>query len=149
VSTGKWDGNVAPIPFGVADASSLNGPRRVRDDNIFLHPSGERAQQTAPLYTTCIFCHNLLGSNDHIAHFPVGRRLAFDSAKGRFWEYPRAIRLGIEMALHENAERRAMDGELTELEAAWREAERVAGIADDLLLPPHMNVFMDRHRKQR
>jgi hypothetical protein len=65
------------------------------------------------------------------------------------WEYPSAIRLGIEMALHEDAERRAMDGELTELEAAWREAERVAGIADNLLLPPHVNVFMDRHRKRR
>ena len=30
-----------------------------------------------------------------------------------------------------------MEGELAELEAAWREAERVAGIADDLLLPPN------------
>jgi hypothetical protein len=65
------------------------------------------------------------------------------------WEYPRAIRLGIEMALHEQAEQRAMSGELAELVTAWREAERVAGIADDLLLPPHVNVFMDKHRTRR
>jgi hypothetical protein len=62
--------------------------------------------------------------------------------------YPQPIRLAIEMALHEEAERRAMEGELAELEAAWREAERVAGIADDLLLPGHVNVFLDKHRKR-
>lgn len=44
-------------------------------------------------------------------------------------------RLAFEMALHEEAERRAMEGELTELERAWREAEEIAAISDDLLLP--------------
>jgi hypothetical protein len=39
------------------------------------------------------------------------------------------------MALHEDAERRAMQGELAELERAWREAEEIATIADDLLIP--------------
>jgi hypothetical protein len=64
------------------------------------------------------------------------------------WTYPQAVRLGLEMALHEEAERRAMEGELAELEAAWREAERIAGIADDLVLPRHVNVFMDKYRKR-
>jgi hypothetical protein len=63
--------------------------------------------------------------------------------------YPAPIRLGIEMVLHEEAERRAIEGELAELEAAWREAERVAAIADDLLLPPHVRAFIDRHRGPR
>ncbi|HEU4456341.1 MAG TPA: hypothetical protein VFR81_24960 [Longimicrobium sp.] len=40
--------------------------------------------------------------------------------------------LAVEMALHEAEERRAMKGELTLLEAAWREAEEIAGIADGL-----------------
>ncbi|HEU0055169.1 MAG TPA: hypothetical protein VFQ39_18410, partial [Longimicrobium sp.] len=40
--------------------------------------------------------------------------------------------LALEMALHEEAERRAMEGELTLLEAAWREAEEIAAIADRL-----------------
>ena len=39
------------------------------------------------------------------------------------------------MALHEEAERRAMAGELDQLERAWREAEEIAAIADDLLVP--------------
>src|SRR5215203_823299 len=37
------------------------------------------------MYSTCIFCHSSLGKNEAIEHFPVGRRLAFDEAKGRLW----------------------------------------------------------------
>jgi len=37
------------------------------------------------MYSTCIFCHGSLGTNDVIEHFPVGRRLAFDAGKGRLW----------------------------------------------------------------
>lgn len=40
--------------------------------------------------------------------------------------------LALEMALHEETERRAMEGELTLLESAWREAEEIAAIADSL-----------------
>lgn len=48
---------------------------------------------------------------------------------------PAEKRLALEMALHEDAERRAMHGELAELEAAWRDAEEIASIADSLLVP--------------
>jgi hypothetical protein len=37
------------------------------------------------MYSTCIFCQKPLGDNEIIEHFPIGRRLAFDSAKGRLW----------------------------------------------------------------
>jgi hypothetical protein len=37
------------------------------------------------MYRSCIFCSADLGSNDSIGHFPVGRSLAFDGAKGRLW----------------------------------------------------------------
>ncbi|MET0399092.1 MAG: hypothetical protein ABW277_20025 [Longimicrobiaceae bacterium] len=40
--------------------------------------------------------------------------------------------LALEMALHEETERRALQGELAVLEAAWRDAEEVAAIADAL-----------------
>ena len=72
--------------------------------------------------------------------------------KGSFWEgknnrkmvhkIPGALhtlaprdRLAIEMALHEEQERRAMEGELQLLEQAWREAEEIAKIADDMFTP--------------
>ena len=32
-----------------------------------------------------MFCHKPLGANEVIETFPVGRRLAFDSARGRLW----------------------------------------------------------------
>lgn len=44
-------------------------------------------------------------------------------------------RLALEMALHEESERRAMDGEMALLEAAWREAEEIAHIADTMFVP--------------
>lgn len=37
------------------------------------------------MYATCLFCHSSLGANEAIEHFPVGRRLAYDAAKGRLW----------------------------------------------------------------
>ena len=36
------------------------------------------------------------------------------------------------MPLHEESERRAFDGELAILAAAWREAEQIARVADGL-----------------
>ena len=37
------------------------------------------------MYRTCIYCKKALGSNEVVEEFPVGRRLAFDAAKGRLW----------------------------------------------------------------
>jgi hypothetical protein len=44
--------------------------------------------------------------------------------------------LALEMALHEEQERRALEGELSILEAAWRDAEPIADIADRLAIAP-------------
>jgi hypothetical protein len=43
-----------------------------------------------------------------------------------------AHRLAMEIAANESTERRAMEGELAALEAAWRDAEEIAAIADRL-----------------
>jgi len=57
-------------------------------------------------------------------------------------------RLALEMALHEQAERAAMEGELHVLEAAWREAEEIAAISDSLLLPKTVDqAFEDIKRR--
>jgi hypothetical protein len=37
------------------------------------------------MYRTCLFCHSDLGQNEVVEHLPIGRRLAFDAAKGRLW----------------------------------------------------------------
>jgi hypothetical protein len=37
------------------------------------------------MYATCLWCQQSLGRNEVVEAFPVGRRLAFDAAKGRLW----------------------------------------------------------------
>src|ERR687895_2676805 len=37
------------------------------------------------MYHHCLFCQTDLGANESVERFPVGRRLAFDAAKGRLW----------------------------------------------------------------
>ncbi len=57
---------------------------------------------------------------------------------------PAELRLALEMATHEEMERRALEGELAALEASWREAEEVAAIADALTLPDWVASRLDR-----
>ena len=61
---------------------------------------------------------------------------------------PKPTRLALEMALHEERERRALEGELWVLEQAWKEAEEIAGIADSLLLPAGTDEFFERHGRE-
>ena len=58
------------------------------------------------------------------------------------------LRLALEMAAHEEAERRALEGELGLLEAAWKEAEEIAAIADDLFLPREVEERLRRERSR-
>ncbi|MDF2773929.1 MAG: hypothetical protein K0S86_3426 [Geminicoccaceae bacterium] len=45
-------------------------------------------------------------------------------------------RLALEMAVHEETERRALEGELARLADEWKEAEEIAAIADELFVTP-------------
>jgi hypothetical protein len=74
-------------------------------------------------------------------------RLAFRLTGRTFWgnggigsepstsllDVPLVDRLALEMAAHEESERRALEGELELLAEAWREADEIATIADALL----------------
>jgi hypothetical protein len=52
------------------------------------------------------------------------------------------------MALHEEQERRALEGELKTLEAVWKQAEEIAAISDSLLLPEGTDDFLEEHRQK-
>jgi hypothetical protein len=77
------------------------------------------------------------------------RRLAYSEwTPVRFGELTGSERLALEMALHEESERRALEGELASLAEAWREAEEVAAIADSLLLPAGLDERIARLRAE-
>ncbi len=59
---------------------------------------------------------------------------------------PRPMRLALEMASHEEAERRALEGELRTLEEEWRRAEELAAISDQLLMPPAIDRKLEELR---
>ena len=56
--------------------------------------------------------------------------------------------LALEMAMHEETERRAMEGELSTLEAAWREAEHIAEICDTQLTPGFEHLLGRRRHSE-
>ncbi|HKS06840.1 MAG TPA: hypothetical protein VJR92_11040 [Gemmatimonadaceae bacterium] len=79
---------------------------------------------------------------DRLTH-ARGRRLS-----KKLVELSPAQRLALEMSLHEDAERRALEGELAELEKAWRDAEEIAGISDSLTVPASIDAELERLKKR-
>ena len=95
-------------------------------------------------------------SSEPIEEAPTSEaeRLALQITKRSFWgrggigseprtplpRLPLVDRLALEMAANEDVERRALEGELSLLESAWKGAEAIAAIADRL--------FLDRSRAQ-
>jgi hypothetical protein len=83
---------------------------------------------------------------DHTPHGSFSERLALQLANRSFWgrggtgseeqtplfRLPAVDRLALEMAANEDIERRALQGELEALHTAWRDAEEIAAIADEM-----------------
>jgi hypothetical protein len=95
-----------------------------------------------------------------IEHTPDVERLIRNTAKHhgsglhsrdpiRLAKLPVHLRLAIEMSLHEESERRALEGELHVLEQAWKDAEEIAAIADDLFLPTAVSGAFERLKLSR
>ena len=68
---------------------------------------------------------------------------------GALHTLPIRDRLALEMALHDESERHAMDGELASLERAWREAEEIAQIADTMFVLPSTEAKLAAMRAGR
>ena len=96
------------------------------------------------------FVRRLAGSGKHTVPYRPAQKAWWAakewgySTKHGLFSLPVPQRLALEMALHEEAERRAMQGELEELERAWRDAEEIAGISDNLLVPSSVSSALDK-----
>jgi len=102
------------------DRAATASPATLRGSGPLVRVTGLRAGVT-PTFTK-------KDKTGAIAHLPVPTRLA------------------LEMALHEEQERRALEGELAVLEEAWRQAEEIASIADNLLVPDESRSFLDEKK---
>lgn len=92
------------------------------------------------------------GGPERFGKWAVGMRREW-AAKSTFGDtgdlnaIPVAARLAFEMAINEDAERQALEGELSALERAWAEAEGIAAIADSLLVPESVANQLNRLKK--
>jgi len=75
---------------------------------------------------------SFLGAASLLSRRPGGRVMARMRGVGAL-QLTDVERLALEMALHEESERRVLEGELEHLADAWRDAEEIAAIADGML----------------
>ena len=121
----------------------LTGEDAIRAAGVILPAVNWAGADARDVRTATEFVENVGGS---------AKRM-FDVAAGEHWstnllKMETPFRLALEMAAHEEAERRALEGELTLLEAAWKEAEEIAAIADDLFLPKEVEERLHRARRE-
>ena len=109
------------------------------------------------------FADSPLDAAQFAAPSSAAERLALHITNRSFWgrgsitsepstlmlRLPLVDRLALEMAANEDTERRAMDGELVELERAWRDAEEVATIADGMFGTGQLEEFRRAHEARQ
>jgi hypothetical protein len=59
------------------------------------------------------------------------------------------LRLSLEMAVNELCERRFLEGDLVQLRREWEEANELATLSDDLLLPPRIQEWIRAQRNRQ
>jgi len=125
----RWNGMMVETPVVLRDPAA----RRVLERGmVHLNRAGadrDRLKHALNLITSA-------GSAEEYIRGTASSRLALArDVNTRKW-MPSGTALALEIALHEEQERRALQGELSILEAAWRDAEPIADIADRLATPP-------------
>ena len=76
-------------------------------------------------------------------------RMPLDMVESKVVTLHAEVRLALEMALHEEEERRALAGELSVLEWVWRHEEMLADLADSLTVPDGLNDQLETLRRQQ
>ncbi len=106
----------------------------------------ENARNSEHLFGMSASAHAALRGRFHLLD---RRRELASTPGGAISMMPPPVRLALEMSLHEDDERRALEGDLAELEDRWRDAEEVAAISDDMFLPPGVSNMLNRLKGDR
>jgi hypothetical protein len=123
----KWDGILVESPIVIPDRTA----RRVLERGM-VHVNAAGADYGD--LTQALDQIGSAGSAEDFIRSTAALRTALRTADVAKPKMPEVTALALEIALHEEQERRAMEGELAVLEAAWRDAEPIASIADRLAL---------------
>ncbi len=90
------------------------------------------------------------GPEDAFATFARSHivRMPLDNVESKIVTLHAEVRLALEMALHEEEERRALAGELSVLEWVWRHEEMLADLADGLAVAQGLDEQLDGLRRR-
>jgi hypothetical protein len=142
---------------------SLSGDDAMRAARILLPKINKRGGRAADIGQAVDVLETARGSGELFARYAFSRGSSrqlkvggfafkpglFGGDFGHISTMPAPVRLALEMSLHEDDERRALEGELGELESRWREAEEVAAISDDMFLPSGVGAMLKRLKGDR
>ena len=150
--------------FGETDATVIVDGVRAKDDEDadrlqrYLNIGGD----IAPLLRVILPIANEAGAPPPVIENAVGLLSTYDAdprqilfGRRKDWRAAKRLtlatvseprRLALEMALHEESERRWLAGELRTLEAEWARAEEIAAIADGLVPSAHVEARLDALR---
>lgn len=123
----RGGGRSGQVQEAVRKIEESGGPERYLESTVKYVGTSSTVRQT---------------SSGAVASMTGVSQLPAKDKTGAVATLPVPTRLALEMALHEEQERRALEGELALLEEAWRAAEEVASIADDLLVPKEADQFI-------
>jgi hypothetical protein len=136
------------------------GPRLAVTHDTLGNVWGIRALSDGRVFVNDILKHELLLFGSTLSHLIIivdttsTTKKAYGGSQGGIIAYradttrvslesmPKPIRLALEMAAHEDTERRALEGELAMLEAQWKDAEDIAAISDNMFLPPGVEAWI-------
>ena len=156
VRFGRADPYGAPalvVPRSLRDDVTLTGDRALRAAAVIIPKLNQRGARDSVVREAVDDIEARGGPERYVASAwgekPSGwKRLAAPVGRAGHATLallPARTRVALEMALHEEEERRALNGELEGLEAMWRAAEEIADISDNLLLPKGWEAFRKKH----
>ncbi|HEY6088600.1 MAG TPA: hypothetical protein VD771_02305 [Gemmatimonadaceae bacterium] len=135
-----------------AETSDIRGEHAMRAAAQILprlNRKGASARVVTEAVTLATANSDPTASFEEVARYAAKRRTWNDYGKGAMLSLiPDEIRLSLEMISHEDSERRALEGELYLLEEAWKDAEEIAGISDNMFLPSAISDKLGEMKRQ-
>jgi hypothetical protein len=139
------DGWALGVPAGKRQVVTLEGDRAMKAVGLLMPHINRFAGKRLEVDRAVDLLER---EHDPLRYFTSTAR-NFARGEDRVKQFPKPAQLALEMAANEETERRAMEGELWFLERTWRDAEQIASIADNLLVPDSVEATLRKHKEAR